>query len=637
MLTLFPRIRSNPPAPPLSQPPETPGRTKDFSAPQPQLAVSAGVEAATEQALATTPVAISEAPQAEAKGSTAASQSQLLVATREPISVDGVTQGPGSIDSQLMSVFTEAFVASTTSAAAQKSGAEPFVVEITCIPTAFIATEEAVVTTHQESAFAEPAPSTLTAEPAPLATASVESASAESATASAVASEPVAVSPVQESAAETLPEPAVAQSRPPEGAASPGAEATALSMLAPEVLPGRLTIAATTIFDELDILHEVAESTAAAGESKQSNTEPKAALGAVIETTKEGNREQPIAAPGVKELAGPFLRDDSAAQEPLAAALRPTEVAPEQPAAPSPIQPESQIDPIPSEGSSETVAARETADASLKTPQAPVEVAAKAPQASEKPVAAPRAIALPRKPPRSKASFFELQRIPEPEVMQDSEEVEAYSSAAAQAHLNAIDDTFVARAQLLVNGRERGRALDIGTGPGQIVIKLGARLTRWKFVGIDRSAAMIEKAREGLAEAPEVAGRIEFQIADGNSLDFSDGTFDLVICNSVLHHMVEPQNLFSEIARVVKPGGAILVRDLVRPPRFSYGSHVRKHGKHYQGEMKRLYVASLQAAYTEEELRKMLAASLLRDVRIFRHRKTHIGFERPLAKSALQK
>jgi ubiquinone/menaquinone biosynthesis C-methylase UbiE len=242
-------------------------------------------------------------------------------------------------------------------------------------------------------------------------------------------------------------------------------------------------------------------------------------------------------------------------------------------------------------------------------------------------------------PPRVKAKrpkdigFFESVREPEEEAMDDSEEVEAYASAAAQSHLDAIDDTFVAHAQLLIKGRERGRALDIGTGPGQIVMKLGYRLTRWKLVGVDRSAAMIAKARESLETAPELAGRVEFRVADGNSLEFSDGSFDLVICNSVLHHLAEPQKLFAEIARVVKPGGAILLRDLRRPTRFEFSAHVKKHGKHYDGEMKRLYVASVHAAYTEEELQKMLAVSPLRNVRVFRHGKTHIGFERAIVRT----
>ena len=227
-------------------------------------------------------------------------------------------------------------------------------------------------------------------------------------------------------------------------------------------------------------------------------------------------------------------------------------------------------------------------------------------------------------------SIFELQRVAEPEVMDDSAEVEAYSSAAAQSHLNAIDDTLVDHAVRLVAKRERGRALDIGTGPGQIVLKLARRLTRWKFVGVDRSPNMIAQGLASLAPAVELAGRIHFYVADGSQLPFRDGSFDLVVCNSVLHHIAEPQKLLAEIVRLSKPGGAILLRDLRRPSRLAYPFHVRRHGRHYQGLMYKLYCDSVRSAYTVEELQLLLDASPLKGARIFEHNRTHIGIERPI-------
>lgn len=228
--------------------------------------------------------------------------------------------------------------------------------------------------------------------------------------------------------------------------------------------------------------------------------------------------------------------------------------------------------------------------------------------------------------------MFESQRMPEPEVMDNLGEVEAYSSAAAQAYLNQIDDTFVAHALRLVNRRGRGRALDIGSGPGQIVIKLARNLTRWKFVAVDRSSHMIAEAVANLAAGgPELAGRVEFQIADANALPYPDATFDLVTCNSVLHHMAEPERLLAEIARLVKPRGAMLLRDLRRPNRLAHGWHVRRHGRHYAGKMRDLYEASVRAAYIAPELQKLVEASRLTGVRVFNEPSTHIGVERSLA------
>jgi ubiquinone/menaquinone biosynthesis C-methylase UbiE len=228
-------------------------------------------------------------------------------------------------------------------------------------------------------------------------------------------------------------------------------------------------------------------------------------------------------------------------------------------------------------------------------------------------------------------SIFELHRVAEPEVMDDSAEVEAYSSAAAQSHLNAIDDTFVEHVARLLRGRERGRALDIGTGPGQIVLKLARRLTRWKFVGVDRSPNMIAQGVVTLAPAADLTGRVHFYVADGNQIPFRDGSFDLVVCNSVLHHLAEPQKLLAEITRLAKPEGAILLRDLRRPSRLAYPFHVRRHGRHYQGLMYKLYCDSVRSAYTVEELQRLLDSSAIKGARIFEHNRTHIGIERPIS------
>jgi ubiquinone/menaquinone biosynthesis C-methylase UbiE len=228
--------------------------------------------------------------------------------------------------------------------------------------------------------------------------------------------------------------------------------------------------------------------------------------------------------------------------------------------------------------------------------------------------------------------LFNLTRVPEPEVMDDAGEIEAYSSATAQAYLDRLDDTFIQHALRLLRGRERGRALDIGTGPGQIVIKLARRLTRWKFVGVDRSPNMIAEAVANLAAAGnELAGRVEFPVADANTLPFPDATFDLVLCNSVLHHVADPGNLLAEMARLVRPRGGVLLRDLRRPSRFIHALHVRWHGRHYSGKMRELFRDSVRAAYTVPELQRLLDASPLRGARVFEHGRTHIGIERPLS------
>lgn len=232
--------------------------------------------------------------------------------------------------------------------------------------------------------------------------------------------------------------------------------------------------------------------------------------------------------------------------------------------------------------------------------------------------------------------LFDLPRVPEPEVMDDSSEVQAYSSAAAEAYLSKIDDTFVEHALRLV-GAAPGRALDIGCGPGQILMKLGIRLLGWTLLGIDRSLTMIRRAVEAWDSLEHTSAsrgvrsprmKVTFLAGDAKSLPFTDSSFDLVTCNSVLHHIGDPARLFAEIRRVAKPRAAILLRDLRRPSRIRFPFHVRWHGRHYEGLMYKLYCDSLRAAYTRDELSAMLHAAEIPGARLFAHGSTHLGIER---------
>ncbi len=234
---------------------------------------------------------------------------------------------------------------------------------------------------------------------------------------------------------------------------------------------------------------------------------------------------------------------------------------------------------------------------------------------------------------------WKLERVPEPEVMDAASEVEAYASAAAQAYLEKIDRTFVDHVSRLFAPKDprlvRGVAVDLGCGPGQIPIIMAERWPGLRITGVDAAPAMIEQARK---DAGRAGVAISFQVLrlgpHGESrLPFDDASFDLVTSNSVLHHLADPVAFFDEIARVAKPEGAVLIRDIRRPSAPAYPLHVHWFGRKYAGEMRRLYEASVHAAYTAGELRDLLTESRLNDgrSRVFRFRLTHLGIERPAA------
>lgn len=209
--------------------------------------------------------------------------------------------------------------------------------------------------------------------------------------------------------------------------------------------------------------------------------------------------------------------------------------------------------------------------------------------------------------------------------MDDPNGVEAYTNSASQIYLERIDRTFVD--QVLSLGIAEGNALDMGTGPGLIPVMLATRAPKLRLTGVDLSTPMLEKARNAAEEAG-LANQIEFRLGDVKSLPFSQGSFDLVLCNSLLHHLSVPLALLNEISRVCKPGGAILLRDLRRPFRIEFPFHALWFGRHYSGLMSQLYRASLKASYTRAELENLLSCSKLAGARVFQTGRTHIGIQR---------
>ena len=118
-------------------------------------------------------------------------------------------------------------------------------------------------------------------------------------------------------------------------------------------------------------------------------------------------------------------------------------------------------------------------------------------------------------------------------------------------------DVEVLLLALLPPGR-LGRVLDIGTGTGRLLELLAPRIGAG--LGVDASRAMLALARVRLADA--AFAHCQFRLADMCALPLADASFDLVVLQMVLHYADAPELVLAEAARVLAPGGLLVVVDL---------------------------------------------------------------------------
>ena len=110
----------------------------------------------------------------------------------------------------------------------------------------------------------------------------------------------------------------------------------------------------------------------------------------------------------------------------------------------------------------------------------------------------------------------------------------------------------------LVPEQQAGRLLDIGTGTGRVLELLAPRISGG--VGIDASKAMLALARARLARPG--LGHCSVRLADMYRLPFADAVFDVAVMQMVLHYAENPPGALAEVARVLRPGGRLIVIDL---------------------------------------------------------------------------
>lgn len=225
-----------------------------------------------------------------------------------------------------------------------------------------------------------------------------------------------------------------------------------------------------------------------------------------------------------------------------------------------------------------------------------------------------------------------MQRVLEPEVMDTLQEAVDYDAM----DFTKVNTAFAKQAVELGSDASEF-VLDAGTGTARIpIIICQMRYSRrewplrshWQVTGIDLAENMLQLGRKNI-EAAGLEKQIKLEIVDTKQLPYADGYFDMVMSNALVHHLPDPLPFFLEIKRVVKPNGAVFVRDLIRPvDEVTMNAIVDRIGTEYNEHQKMLFRDSLHAAFTLDEIKALIEKSGLEGIKVYQSSDLHWTAER---------
>jgi len=211
-----------------------------------------------------------------------------------------------------------------------------------------------------------------------------------------------------------------------------------------------------------------------------------------------------------------------------------------------------------------------------------------------------------------------MERVLEPEVMDDPDQVLAYAGADFEQENQGFVDQFFT----LYPDLENPHIVDLGCGPGDIPIRVARRHSTCRVTGIDASRPMIAYAEQAVQKAG-FHDRIQFLCNRFQDVNLSSPA-DAMISNSLVHHVPNPLRFWYCLKTLLKPGAPILVMDLLRPESPEAAQTIVDEQAASEPErLRQDFYHSLLAAFTEDEVAAQLAelnlSRLMVDVADDRH------------------
>lgn len=197
-----------------------------------------------------------------------------------------------------------------------------------------------------------------------------------------------------------------------------------------------------------------------------------------------------------------------------------------------------------------------------------------------------------------------MQRVLEPELMEDAEQVKAY----AEADFSEPHNDFIQRLQVVVNNPAfDGMALDLGCGPGDVTQRFTSAFPFCWIDALDGSKPMLDYAINAINS--QLKQRINFIHSRLPDVALTNH-YGIIYSNSLLHHLPDPTILWQTIKKHAQSGTEVVVMDLIRPESQEAAKNmVNTYATNEPDILQRDFYNSLLAAFTINEIKEQLDAA----------------------------
>lgn len=196
-----------------------------------------------------------------------------------------------------------------------------------------------------------------------------------------------------------------------------------------------------------------------------------------------------------------------------------------------------------------------------------------------------------------------MDRIPEPELMDDPAQARAYAAGDFDAPHGAIVGHL---RNCFPDFTPTGPVLDLGCGPADITVRVARLFPMTTIDGLDGAGAMLAEARRRIM-AEGLQQRVRLREGRLPDTDLPLAAYSLVVSNSLLHHLHDPVVLWESVKRHGAPGAAVFIADLMRPASAAQWQDLTQRYSTNEPEVLRHdFRHSLAAAFTVPEVRRQL-------------------------------